>query len=566
MTAWFPRPSSSADIRLLGASGELGVDELLTLLQSPTAVEWRDKVGVISPAEGSAKASTRLLASGGWVFKTDTGQAEPSRGGPQIRIARLLQVASRVEIWHPDKRWFLLRSEDRWWPVSVCPQLLTLRAITDWRRFSRSWSGVIARAIELSRHHNIGLDLGPANFAIEAGLDPAAAPIWYIDDELYPALELSEIAAAIVNRIPEQPALDDDDWYDFGQELRGRLEPYIAGPWQWSELFLQIGDVPLAASHDEARAALLTGLRELDDKVAFAASSASGWRIVDLGRDDEPRDLDEPLANADTSHPPTSSATQPALTAVLADVHGNLAALEAVIAAAEAEGVDSWLFLGDAVGYGPHSREVVARLASLPNFAGIRGNHDHMLCFGGEHEANSLARVSLAHARRTMDEAGRAWLMTLPVELRGPLADDDQGWLAVHGAPVDPARFTAYVYSLNFRANLEHLVADPARLCFHGHTHVPAVYCLRKAAGVGEQLELDEDRELVLPTAVATLVNPGSVGQPRDGDIRASFALWDRRAMRLRLRRLRYPLSQTTAAMVAAGLPDDLVARLEIGR
>ena len=95
---------------------------------------------------------------------------------------------------------------------------------------------------------------------------------------------------------------------------------------------------------------------------------------------------------------------------------------------------------------------------------------------------------------------------------------------------------------------------------------MPAVYCLRKAAGVGEQLELDEDRELILPAAVATLVNPGSVGQPRDGDVRASFALWDRRAMRLRLRRLRYPLSQTTAAMVAAGLPDDLVARLEIGR
>lgn len=530
-SAWFPRPSAPEDLRLLGASGELGRDEIYALLHDAEAHEWRERVGVSSPADGSGKASTRLLKVRGWVFKTDTLQAEAERAGPQERLADYLRLVNRVELWHPDKRWFLLRTHDpelgeRWWPVSVCPELETLRGLADWAALRQPWAKVIGRSLELSNRHGVGLDLGPANFGFEAEAGPRA-PVWYLDDETYPALELADIAQAVVNRIPEHEAVEAGAWRAYARELRGQLEPSIVGPWQWRELLLQLQDVALAPRWQPRRAALVRGLRDVSEMRRRAAPRRE----------------------------------QPRLTAVIADVHANLPALEAVINAAESAGVDSWLFLGDAVGYGPHVEACVRRLAELPNFLGVRGNHDHMVCFGGEEEANRLARSSLRYAREQLGDRSSGWLMSLPVEL---LRED---WMAVHGAPVDPRRFMAYVYQLSFRANLEHLAAGPRRLCFHGHTHVPMIYRLAEAEGSEpESITVDEGFEFELEGARAVLVNPGSIGQPRDGDTRSSFVLWDRVADRLRFRRVRYPVLSTIAAVHDAGLPEDLAARLEIGR
>lgn len=563
---WFPRPRAVDDVRLLGASGELGVDEIFACLHDPSAHEWRERVAVTSPADGSAKPTTRLLRVQGWVFKTDTAQAEREREGPQVRLARLVRLAHRIELWHPDKRWALLRSPDTgqpgppraepwWWPLSLCPELVTLRSLDDWSSQSRAWAAVLALALDISRRHGLGLDLGPANF----GLAPAArgsldaARIWYLDDELYPPLEPVDLAHAIVARIPEQPEVAREQWRDFGSYLRGLLKPRM-GEAGWRELQQVLGDPFLAERWHAQRSALLEGLRH---------GSQPRPKLV-LVRNEAPseREDEAPLAHPHESSSELRAQTfaAPGLrrTAVLADIHANLPALEAVIAAAEREGVDSWLFLGDVVGYGPHPRACIERLRGLPNLLAIRGNHDHMCCFGGEHASNRLARTVLAWTRSVLDEAALRWLMSLPTEHL------DARWMAVHGAPIDPDRFTAYVYTLSFRANLAHLATTSRELCLHGHTHVPMIYRL---AGFeqAEQRSGIENLELTLD-AKPTLLNPGSVGQPRDGDPRAAFAMWDREQRTFAFRRVAYPVHETIAALAELGLPDELGVRLELGR
>lgn len=564
--AWFPRPRAPSDVRPLGASGELGVDEMFARLCDTAAHEWRERVAVTSPADGSAKATTRLLRVQGWVFKTDTTQAEREREGPQARLAKLVRLAHRIELWHPDKRWALLRSPDTglpgppraepwWWPLSLCPELVTLRSLADWSSRSRAWAAVLALALDMSQRHGIGLDLGPANFGLAASDtgELETARLWYLDDELYPPLEPVDLAHAIVARIPEQPEIEREQWRDFGTYLRALLKPRMPGEMAWRELLRVLGDPFLAERWHAQRSALHEGLQH---------GSQPRPKLA-LVRSEAPSEHDEaPLARAHESSAELRAQTfaAPGLsrTAVIADIHANLPALDAVIAAAEREGVDSWLCLGDVVGYGPHPRACIERLRALPNLLAIRGNHDHMCCFGGEHASNRLARTVLAWTRSVLDEAALRWLMTLPTEHL------DAEWLAVHGAPIDPDRFTAYVYTLSFRANLNHLAASPRKLCLHGHTHVPMIYRLATAEQA-EQRVGEQDLELVLDDA-PTLLNPGSVGQPRDGDRRAAFAIWDRARRSFAFRRVAYPVHETIAALAELGLPEELAARLELGR
>lgn len=537
MDTWFPRPDSPDDLHTLGPSGELGPGELFDHLTSPAAIEWRDKVGVSSPADGSAKSSTRLLSSRRWVFKTDTSQASLDMVSARAGLLELVALANRVELWHPDKRWFLLRTRsgpldparEHWWPVSVCPQLRSLRELRDWATFSERWAQVIGFALERSVADRVGLDLGPANFGLSLDQQAGVTDVecWYLDDETYAPLELEDVAQAIIARVPEWPDVDASGWCTFGSYLRGLLEPLQLQPRRWLELRERIADVPLAPRWHPQRGALLQGL----GRPRAIANSSGVW----------PR-------------------RSPQRTAVVADIHANLDALEAVIDDAERERIDSWLLLGDVVGYGPDPSACIRLLDELPELIGVRGNHDHMACFGLERGINELARASLLHTRARLDARERDFLLALPVELRGP------DWLAVHGAPIDPRRFRAYVYELNHRANLEHLLAGSRPHCFHGHTHVPRVVRMGRSGGGIEIIDPAAGVVVDMGRPGAMLINPGSVGQPRDGDPRAGYAIWDRVERSVQFRRVAYDVAHTRARLRDEGLPETLAARLALGR
>ena len=236
--------------------------------------------------------------------------------------------------------------------------------------------------------------------------------------------------------------------------------------------------------------------------------------------------------------------------AVVSDVHSNLAALDAVIDAAGA--VDGWWHLGDIVGYGPEPDAVVERLRSI-GAVGVQGNHDAAALGGPEIDwFNPDARRAMEWTRAAIHATTRAWL----ADLRPTHVDGD--CTLVHGSPRDP--IWEYVTSIPVaRANLSVL---PTRLGLHGHTHLPMAWIEEDGAielvgpSNGSLLELRGRR---------ALVNPGSVGQPRDGDPRSCFMILDRDADTVAWQRVPYDIPAVQAAMLEAGLPGALASRLGAG-
>jgi diadenosine tetraphosphatase ApaH/serine/threonine PP2A family protein phosphatase len=236
--------------------------------------------------------------------------------------------------------------------------------------------------------------------------------------------------------------------------------------------------------------------------------------------------------------------------AVLSDVHSNLPALEAVLAAAGP--VDAVWHLGDVVGYGPDPDAVVARLREV-GAVGVRGNHDAAACGGPEIEwFNPEARRAMEWTRGAISADTKAWLSALPERH----AVDD--WELVHGSPREP--IWEYVTSVPVaRANLAHL---EARVGLHGHTHIPVAWI--DDDGRVAMVSPSDGSELSLRGRRA-LVNPGSVGQPRDGDPQASFMILEPDEDRVTWRRVPYDIVGVQQSMRAAGLPASLSARLAVG-
>lgn len=236
--------------------------------------------------------------------------------------------------------------------------------------------------------------------------------------------------------------------------------------------------------------------------------------------------------------------------AVLSDIHGNLPALNAVLEALKP--YDAVWQLGDVVGYGPQPDEVVARLAS-ENALGVRGNHDSAaLGELGTDAFNDDARAAVEWTADTIDTATRQWLAALP------LRSIDQPFTLVHGSPRDPT--WEYVFtSAIARANLG---AFETHHCLVGHTHVPLIFRHSESGVEGVQ---------PLPGAAyhfadeRLIVNPGSVGQPRDGDPRASAMILDTDRGVLEWHRVEYPIEQVQKMMARRRLPVRLIERLQLG-
>ncbi len=215
---------------------------------------------------------------------------------------------------------------------------------------------------------------------------------------------------------------------------------------------------------------------------------------------------------------------------VIADVHANRVALEAVLA--DLPAVDALVCAGDVVGYNPWPGECVDRLADR-DVPTVMGNHDRKVVDGTNFAGNRMARAGIAHAREQLTDAQRSWLAALPDERR--LFDDRLR--VVHGHPDDPDRYT---YPEEFDASL----LDGEDVLVLGHTHL--------------------QHHAVTPDGV--VCNPGSVGQPRDGDPRAAYAIVDLSGPTVEPRRVPYDIDAVREAVREAGLPARTGDRLAEGR
>ncbi len=240
---------------------------------------------------------------------------------------------------------------------------------------------------------------------------------------------------------------------------------------------------------------------------------------------------------------------------VITDLHANLEALDVVLADAAVRGYDRTLVLGDIVGYGPDPNAVIDRVIGQNPYAIVRGNHDK-IAFGIEQAEgfNVSARTAAEWTLNALTPAHRDWLINLP---QGPTLVDDCVEIC-HGSPLDEDE---YIFDeLDARRAID---SARQRLCLFGHTHVAMVFRLAgRAIGFvnvpGTSFTLDAEAKY--------LVNPGAVGQPRDSDPRAAYAIFDAGAKQLEMYRLEYPLERTQQKMVTAGLPEPLVRRLAAGR
>jgi predicted phosphodiesterase len=239
--------------------------------------------------------------------------------------------------------------------------------------------------------------------------------------------------------------------------------------------------------------------------------------------------------------------------AVLSDVHANLVALEAVLNAIGT--VDAIWHLGDVVGYGPEPDAVVARLGEA-GARGVRGNHDAAALGGSEIEwFNPDARAAAEWTRDRIGDPTKAWLGSLPETL----ADRDS--VLVHGSLRDP--IWEYVTNTAVaRASLALLAAAGARVGLHGHTHVPIAF--RDDDGRVEVIAPTDGSALRLD-ARRVLLNPGSVGQPRDGDPTSSWLELDTDRATATWRRAPYDVAAVQEAIRAARLPSRLADRLAFG-
>jgi predicted phosphodiesterase len=237
---------------------------------------------------------------------------------------------------------------------------------------------------------------------------------------------------------------------------------------------------------------------------------------------------------------------------VVADVHANLDAFEAVIARAESLArVDAIWSLGDVIGYGPEPRECLALLRSYQHVC-VAGNHDlaaaRLLTTADFNPAAAEAAVWSADQLTASDREYLAGLRD--VEKLGDFT-------LVHGALWDPI----WAYLVSGESARRHLALQSTPYGFVGHSHLPLVY-----SDSGRHGEALDDGSVLALRDSRWVANPGSAGQPRDGDPRAAFALLDPDAREIRFHRVRYDIELTQAKMRAAGLPESLVERLSHGR
>lgn len=251
---------------------------------------------------------------------------------------------------------------------------------------------------------------------------------------------------------------------------------------------------------------------------------------------------------------------------IVSDIHGNREALEAVLrdAAAAGGGFDKAVCCGDLCDYGPDSAFAI-EWARTQAASVIRGNHDR-ICSGLDtmEEFTPLAQASARWTMEHLSEPDRNYLRELQ---QGPMPVDDALVLA-HGAPYDEDEYVTDVMEaadvFGFLAGTEHVELPH----FFGHTHLQGAFVrtggrIRQIAKPGEQ---ESQTRIALEPDAAYLINPGAVGQPRDGDPRAAYAIFDTAEREAVLRRVPYDLAATQVKIVAAGLPTRLAERLAGGR
>jgi predicted phosphodiesterase len=242
---------------------------------------------------------------------------------------------------------------------------------------------------------------------------------------------------------------------------------------------------------------------------------------------------------------------------ILSDIHSNKEAFSAVLSFVRRKPWDKVCFLGDLVGYGANPNQTVDLLRSVRPVVAIRGNHDKV-CSGIEQGElfNRIALEAAMWTRKKLTRNNLQWLKGLP---QGPVVVD-KTFAICHGTPIDE---DAYIFGEIEALNVFRHTDFP--VCFFGHSHFPVIFALSPDA-ITTILTVAPSFRFRLREGVRYLINPGSIGQPRDGNPLASFAIYDSDSRVVTIHRIAYRIEAAQGKILKAGLPRPLADRLAVGR
>jgi predicted phosphodiesterase len=237
--------------------------------------------------------------------------------------------------------------------------------------------------------------------------------------------------------------------------------------------------------------------------------------------------------------------------AILGDIHGNLEALHAVLEDAQSEGVDEYICLGDVVGYGADPSACLQKIREIAKFT-VAGNHDFAAVGKLNIEFfNAFARESALWTRNQLSDEEKEWLSNLK------LVEYLEDFTVVHATVHSPELFEYIQTSYDAHLSFEELTTP---LAFVGHSHVPVTFVQKKSVSftLDPEIKLDGDHK--------TIINVGSVGQPRDENPDAAYAIYDTGERLVRIKRIEYDIAGAAHKIIEAGLPEILAERLHYGR
>ncbi|MBT8037929.1 MAG: metallophosphatase family protein [Verrucomicrobiae bacterium] len=237
--------------------------------------------------------------------------------------------------------------------------------------------------------------------------------------------------------------------------------------------------------------------------------------------------------------------------AIFSDIHANLEALEAVLADAESQGCDSYICLGDVVGYNADPAACLERVRAM-GCPVVKGNHDQDCGHDTSLEMmNPIAAEALRWTRAQLNPEQRRWLARLR------MVRQVQDFTIVHSTLDQPDSWNYVTNKFDAMANFSYQVTP---VCFYGHTHVPRVFVR------GSRVQEVPAESIALEPESKYFINTGAVGQPRDGDWRASYCIYNYDAQMINFRRIEYDIQTAQEKIRAAGLPESLAERIAEGR
>jgi len=241
-------------------------------------------------------------------------------------------------------------------------------------------------------------------------------------------------------------------------------------------------------------------------------------------------------------------------TALISDIHANIDALEAVLADIDQQGIKEILCLGDIVGYGAAPAECL-RILRKRCSAFVIGNHDaYTLLSLDKYQMEKRVRDGILFAQQALTKEEKKWIRSLP------LSTEVGSITIVHASLHNPDSFYYMSGKDDF---LQHFDKQPTKVSFFGHTHRPEVALLRNEADVG--FGIPGEGEVLLEADKACAINVGSVGQPRDRDVRSAYGIYDSERHSFTLRRVSYDIEKAARRILDAGLPEENAVRLFMG-